>query len=463
MPLSLNAKTRAGYLIALLLMLFSYFLVFLTVRELIGGTRMILQSNSLIEKLGGLRTEVLKAETGIRGFALTGDSIYLQTFESSSSTFGRMFAGLRETGYDNARLDSLQTLLDHESSQLAGLVNSYQNGERVLHGRRLDNSELVKLNAFIDQLIKEQQLELGNRQADLRSDFNNTEIIIITSLLIAVVTIVFSITTYNKARKAKEKANEEASSYRVELENKVNELMKANKEIEGLKDLEKFASTGRIARTIAHEVRNPLTNISLATEQIQDAGDPEESAILLDMIRRNANRINQLVSDLLQSTRFAQLTFAEASVSKLIDETLELAKDRVELKKVRIIKEYGSPDCLVTVDVEKMRLALLNIIVNGIEAMEDQGGVLTLRSTIGKGSCGIEISDNGSGMDEETQQKIFEPYFTSKNTGNGLGLTNTQNIILNHGGTIHVKSQPNGGTSFKVLLKAQADSRAKQA
>jgi signal transduction histidine kinase len=170
------------------------------------------------------------------------------------------------------------------------------------------------------------------------------------------------------------------------------------------------------------------------------------------MVSRNANRINQLVSDLLDATRFVQLEFTEININQLADETLEMAKDRIELNHIKVEKYYTENPCHVLVDIEKMKLALLNIIVNAIEAMEKNKGILQVKTKRRENKCVIEIKDNGTGMDEDTLQKLFEPYFTSKPKGNGLGLTNTQNIILNHGGNIKVYSKPGEGASFNVFL-----------
>jgi signal transduction histidine kinase len=106
----------------------------------------------------------------------------------------------------------------------------------------------------------------------------------------------------------------------------------------------------------------------------------------------------------------------------------------------------------VAVDIEKMRLALLNIIVNAIEAMEKNKGVLSIKTKKLDDKCIIEIRDNGKGMDEEVLQNLFEPYFTGKQKGNGLGLTNTQNIIFNHKGSIKVYSKPGQGATFLIIL-----------
>jgi signal transduction histidine kinase len=138
---------------------------------------------------------------------------------------------------------------------------------------------------------------------------------------------------------------------------------------------------GRVARTIAHEVRNPLTNISLAAEQLQEVvTDHNDSSMLLDMISRNVVRINELVSDLLNATKFVQLDMHKADINKLMDETLEMARDRIELNHIRVEKKYSRDICHVNVDSEKIKFAFLNIIVNSIEAMEKNKGVLHIKN-----------------------------------------------------------------------------------
>ncbi|GAC1427726.1 MAG: hypothetical protein NVSMB7_04630 [Chitinophagaceae bacterium] len=231
------------------------------------------------------------------------------------------------------------------------------------------------------------------------------------------------------------------------------ELRNVNKELLQMRSIEKFASTGRIARTIAHEVRNPLTNINLAMEQLKsEIGSTEDSVILFEMIQRNSNRINQLITDLLNSTKFAELSYGKTSINILLDESLELAKDRIALYNISVRKQYSTDICDVAVDKDKLKIAFLNIIVNAIEAMEPGKGILTITTRGEHNKCVIEIADNGSGMDKESLSRLFEPYFTSKPKGNGLGLTNTQNIILNHKGTIQGESEKGKGTTFIITL-----------
>lgn len=219
--------------------------------------------------------------------------------------------------------------------------------------------------------------------------------------------------------------------------------------------LKKFSSTGRIARLLAHEVKNPLTTILLSADQLH-MELPEsvlaESGDLIDVIRKNCDRINHLVTQLLDSTRFTELDSRTHSINVLLDEALEHVKDRIDFKGINIQKQYHSDICNISVDGEKIKIAFVNLIVNAIEAMSEKTGKLILRTSVKGNLCRVEIKDNGEGIPQENLERLFEPFFTSKPTGSGLGLTNTQNIILSHGGSIRVKSEIGKGTSFLITF-----------
>ena len=173
---------------------------------------------------------------------------------------------------------------------------------------------------------------------------------------------------------------------------------------------------------------------------------------LLEMIHRNSNRINTLITELLNSTKFTELFHQKISIKKILDETLELAEDRMSLRNIKIVKEYAVDIGDVSVDVEKIKIALLNILVNAIEAVENDKGILKIKTEKKGGKCVVTISDNGVGIDKESLSRLFEPYFTNKSKGTGLGLTNAQNIILNHNGSIYAESEKGKGTSFIISL-----------
>ena len=254
----------------------------------------------------------------------------------------------------------------------------------------------------------------------------------------------------NKTKKVVDTVEE---NYIKAMESRLNELNRINTELIESESIEKFASSSRIARAIAHDVRNPLTNISLATEQLKQT-NPQNSDtnLLLGMIDRNVSRINQILSDLLYATTIENLEYAPADINQLLNETLYLAQTRIELNHIKVDRNFDKNVCVVFVDKEKIKLAFLNLIVNAVEAMDNKTGILEIKTLTQGDKCVIEFKDNGTGIDAETMQKVFEPYFTSKMKGNGLGLTHTQNIIVNHKGNITVNSKKGHGSTFNVTL-----------
>ncbi|MEZ4900965.1 MAG: PAS domain S-box protein [Spirosomataceae bacterium] len=194
---------------------------------------------------------------------------------------------------------------------------------------------------------------------------------------------------------------------------------------------EKSASTARLVRTLAHEVRNPLTNINLSLDQLEPEIQDEELRLFTDIIRRNSKRINGLITELLNSFKPQHTILEQTSIHDLLDATLEDATDRLNLKKIALQKVYGE-ECWLPLDKPKMKIAFLNFILNAIEAMEEEKGILTISTHIADKACYVEIKDNGSGIDPKDLNRLFEPYFTSKPNGLGLGLAATLTILQSY-------------------------------
>ena len=234
----------------------------------------------------------------------------------------------------------------------------------------------------------------------------------------------------------------------------VNDISKRKNAQKELMDSEKLAVTGRVSRTIAHEVRNPLTNIDLSIQQLKEElkTDAAAASPFLDIINRNSTRINQLITELLNSSKPTQIEVKACNVNEVLDDTLQLAIDRIHLKKIKLVKEYGSNIPTVMLDAEKIQTALLNLIINAVEAMEEEKGVLTIRTRNAANRCVIEVEDNGTGISNENLENLFVPFFSKKSKGMGLGLTATQNIIISHKGTIDVESTVGKGTKFTVTF-----------
>jgi signal transduction histidine kinase len=213
-----------------------------------------------------------------------------------------------------------------------------------------------------------------------------------------------------------------------------------------------------LLRTLAHEVRNPLTNINLSVEQLKPELNSEDANIYLDIIARNCGRIDGLISELLDLSRPAEISLQKAPLQSIIDTTLAAASDRISLKNIRLELSYPDHPAYIMADIEKLKIAFLNIVINAIEAVPKESGSITISIKEEPVHYKVFINDNGSGITEENISRIFEPYFTSKTNGFGLGLAATWNILQSHHASIDVNSQPGEGTSF-ILAFEQAKAR----
>ena len=215
---------------------------------------------------------------------------------------------------------------------------------------------------------------------------------------------------------------------------------------------EKLSLTGRMARMIAHEVRNPLTNINLSLEELRDLeNENEEVVFYTDIIKRNSNRINELISKLLESSKINELVLEQLPGDTVVEEALTFCKDRAQLMQIELVIELKGHSTHLNVDREKVKIALVNILTNAIEAVEGkENPKIAVRTRVIPGHFEVAIEDNGIGMDEATLAGLFEPFFTSKKSGMGLGMTSTKSILNKHGAAVHVASQPNVGTTFTL-------------
>ena len=214
---------------------------------------------------------------------------------------------------------------------------------------------------------------------------------------------------------------------------------------------EKLAATGRLVRTLAHEVRNPLSNIHMSLEQLSTMSSGEER-VYIDIIDRNGKRINDLITELLTSSKPTEMVFERIVLQTAVDETIGIALDRLTLKQIKLKVNYPEYPCYIRADKEKLKIALLNVIINAIEAIENIKGELIISLVQNEESYSLEITDNGCGIPQENLSKLFEPYFTSKRNGIGLGLASTLNIVQAHNASIEVKSRVNVGTSFIITF-----------
>jgi PAS domain S-box-containing protein len=221
--------------------------------------------------------------------------------------------------------------------------------------------------------------------------------------------------------------------------------------------IEKMEVASRLVRIMAHEVRNPLNNIMLSAEQLEHGIDQAEAQICLDIIKRNGKRIEGIMAELLKPANDGELSFQRSSLQVIIDESIDAAIDRIKLRNIELQKNYIPEIAWVMADQEKLKIALLNIIINAVEAMKENNGQLSISIKRNEQLYIVEIADNGCGVSEENLPLLFEPYFTSKQQGIGIGLASTHNILNYHKAEISVESQLNKGTTFKVVFNGLID------
>jgi PAS domain S-box-containing protein len=213
---------------------------------------------------------------------------------------------------------------------------------------------------------------------------------------------------------------------------------------------EKLKAANRLFRIIAHEVRNPLTNINISLDMLEVEQEKDSAKSYMDIIRRNSGRINELIMELLDSSREKELSFQKISIQDIFDQTLAMASDRIILKNIQVNAVYPAEEAMVNADPEKIKIAVLNIIINAIEAISHDHGQLNIKIENLKKAYEVSIEDNGTGISEEHLSRLFEPFFTSKRNGLGLGLASTFAILQSHSITVDVKTKLGKGTCFML-------------
>jgi signal transduction histidine kinase len=208
--------------------------------------------------------------------------------------------------------------------------------------------------------------------------------------------------------------------------------------------------SGVLSTALIHEVRNPLTNIVLATELVEMDALNEEQIKFIQIIKRSVARINTILSDFLTTRDNEEVHAETCSMNELLDEVLAINNDRVKLKNVLVVRSFAIEDFEILVKREEVKIALINIIVNALEAMPPENGVLKLRTSVWNDQCIIEIEDNGIGISEKNLANIFDPFYTNKPSGMGLGLSTTLDILLSNCGTLDVQSEEGSGTHFTL-------------
>lgn len=217
----------------------------------------------------------------------------------------------------------------------------------------------------------------------------------------------------------------------------------------------RLAAINQITGGVAHEIKNPLNAIAIHLEVLRSRlqSDDPETQTEVEIITREISRLDKVVKGFLSFTRPVALTLEPVDLVPVLAQIAQLITPHAAAPGVQIVNLHDAPQAIALVDRELIRQALMNVTLNGIEAMPS-GGTLLLRLLTSPAAVTVEISDQGSGIPDHLRQKIFELYFTTKPGGSGIGLATTFQAVQLMGGSINLTSQPGFGTTFRLAFHA---------
>jgi signal transduction histidine kinase len=247
---------------------------------------------------------------------------------------------------------------------------------------------------------------------------------------------------------------QELKAFSQQMEEKIQKTTADLKKTEAqLIRSEKLAALGQLAAGIAHEIRNPLTSINILIHSLrQNISSGESRSEDFKVIEEEIHRINEIVDQFLRFAKPAPPHLERTEVTSIFEEILQLLRPQMEKLRISVQKDFRSVP-LITIDNEQMKQVILNLLMNSIQAMPE-GGQFRLEGEVSKDGQWVELSirDSGVGIPPEDMDKLFDPFFSTKEGGIGLGLSIAHRIIDQHHGKIEVTSNPNEGTIFTVYL-----------
>lgn len=236
-----------------------------------------------------------------------------------------------------------------------------------------------------------------------------------------------------------------------------------------LEKAERLSSLGKLAAGVAHEIRNPLNAISMAFQRLMrecvptDGQKKEEFEALTKVIRDEIRRLNGIIEEFLTFSRSRRLTLAPYPIEDVLQKLIDLIDEEATAAGITIECQWGMGTTVIPMDVDKLQQALLNLVKNAMESIIDGGKITVSLDSTHRHWVAIRIADTGCGMAEEEIEKIFDPEYTTKEKGLGLGLSLTHEIIRGHNGEIKVTSNKGSGTLFEVILPRETRARLQTA
>lgn len=241
----------------------------------------------------------------------------------------------------------------------------------------------------------------------------------------------------------------------------IRKLQEERELTEKLRKAEHLAGIGQFAQNIAHEIKNPLNFVNLSIDHIKTVSRPsdpntvEKFDSLISNMKGEIQRVSRFAESFLEYGRPFELNRRETNIRKIIEDVIELVSVKALQEHIRIRKEFESLPALF-IDPEFIKTCIYNIIINAFETMQ-RGGVLTIMTRKADSKFYLSVKDTGIGVPQDKMSKVFEPYFTTKNSGLGLGLAFTKRIVEEHGGKVAFESAEGKGSIFTIILPMEKE------
>ncbi|OIP89508.1 MAG: hypothetical protein AUK24_06275 [Syntrophaceae bacterium CG2_30_49_12] len=307
----------------------------------------------------------------------------------------------------------------------------------AFHDRNLlDITTPLSLNGRVAGIAR---LGLERGSADKILEENKRNIVVSTALIVLIASLSMWLLYHNQNRHLRGI---------VEMERRIEKA-------------ERLSALGQLAAGVAHEIRNPLNAISMASQRLKrefipaDGSKIEEFQTITGIIRDEIRRLNGIIEEFLTFSKSRRLEMQNYSVTDLLQKVVALIQEEAAAKGITIQTRWNDSSMIIPMDIDKLQQALLNFIKNAVESITG-GGFITISVKLeGNHRLTIKISDTGCGMTASEVEQIFNPEYTTKEKGLGLGLSLAHEIIRGHGGEIRVFSQQGSGTTFEILLPAE--------
>ena len=220
---------------------------------------------------------------------------------------------------------------------------------------------------------------------------------------------------------------------------------------------ERLAHIGRLAGGLAHEIKNPLSTVSINLQLIEEEWRGDDSSkgrrlrSKIELLRKEVKRLEDILSDFLRFARGDDIEPTKTDVNQIVDEVVDFIAPEAQSQQIQIRKSYASGLPMCWIDAKLFKQALLNIIINAQQAMPD-GGELMVRTSLQGHDVVIDITDTGAGIAPEHRDKVFHVYYSTKKGGTGLGLATVQRIVEDHDGEVRLQSEVGKGTNVSIRM-----------